>query len=169
MPHGGHTPGADYIPVEPGGVGCPGDIWEDDMRGIVIAGLGVLALSACQGAAAPAPIAPPMPRPDTATQVVPSSTMPAATAQRPVIVGGYDSADANDADVKAAESLAVAEIYKREPQRGLVEKVTRESQVAAGVNYRFTIKMTGMNSYQVVVFKPLSGPMTVTNFEKVTG
>jgi hypothetical protein len=145
------------------------------MRGIVIAGLGAcvlgaLALGACQGGAKPEPIAPPMPRLDTATQIVPSSTMPAATAQRPVIVGGYAPADANDADVKAAESLAVAEIYKREPQRGLVEKVTRESQVVAGMNYRFTIKMTGVNSYMVVVFKPLpgQGAMTVTSFEKVT-
>ena len=139
------------------------------MRGFAFAGIGLLgiAASACSGAPEEAP--PPPPRADTATQVIPSATAPPSTAQRPVIVGGYAAADANDADVKAAESLAVAEIYKREPQRGLVENVTREQQVVAGMNYRFTIKMTGVNSYRVTVYKPLSGPMTVTGFEKVSG
>ena len=141
------------------------------MRGIVIAGMGMLALGACQGAPAPEPIPVPMSRPDTATQIVPSSTMPASTAQRPVIVGGYAPADANDPDVKAAEKMAIDEIYRREPQRSLVESVTRESQVVAGMNYRLTVKMSGVNSYQIVVFKPLpgQGAMSVTAFAKVTG
>jgi hypothetical protein len=160
--------------------GAAPDGWEDVMRGIVGFGAGasamlalpMLALGACQGAGQPAPPPPvPLARPDTATQIVPSATMPAATAQRPVIVGGYAPADANDADVKAAEALAVAEIYKREPQRGVVESVTRELQTVAGMNYRFTIKMTGVNSYLVVVYKPLpgQGALSVTTFEKVTG
>ena len=71
-------------------------------------------------------------------------------------------------DVMAAEKLAIDEIYKREPQRSLVENVTREQQVVAGMNFRFTVKMTGMNSYRVVVYKPLQGEMTVSGFEKLT-
>ena len=96
--------------------------------------------------------------------------MPGATPAAPV-VGGYAAANANDETVKAAETLAVAEIYRRDPQRGLVEQVTREQQVVAGMNYRFTIKMTGVNSYRIVVFKPLpgQGEMTVTGYEKLTG
>ena len=68
----------------------------------------------------------------------------------------------------AAEKLAVDEIYRLEPQRSLVENVTREQQVVAGMNFRFTVKMTGMNSYRVVVYKPLQGEMTVSGFEKLT-
>lgn len=98
----------------------------------------------------------------------PASTAAATAAPAPPIVGGYGPADASNPDVAAAERLAVAEIYRTEPQRSLVENVTREQQVVAGMNYRFTIKMTGQNSYRVVVFKPLQGEMSVTNVEKVT-
>jgi hypothetical protein len=96
---------------------------------------------------------------------------PADTAAPPAVVGGYSPADAGNADVVAAEKLAVDEIYRREPQRSIVENVTREQQVVAGMNYRFTIKMSGMNSYRVVVFKPLpgQGDMSVTAFEKLSG
>jgi hypothetical protein len=86
----------------------------------------------------------------------------------PMTVGGYGPAEIANPDVATAEKLAVAEIYRLEPQRSLVENVTREQQVVAGMNYRFTIKMTGQNSYRVVVFKPLQGEMSVTNFEKTT-
>jgi hypothetical protein len=87
------------------------------------------------------------------------------------VVGGYSPADAGNADVSAAEKMAVDEIYRREPQRSIVENVTREQQVVAGMNYRFTIKISGMNSYRVVVFKPLpgQGAMSVTGFEKLSG
>jgi hypothetical protein len=95
---------------------------------------------------------------------------PADTPASPVIVGGYSPANLGDADLMAAEKMAVDEIYRREPQRSIVETVTREQQVVAGMNYRFTIKMSGMNSYRVVVFKPLPGQsaMSVTAFEKLT-
>lgn len=92
-----------------------------------------------------------------------------AAAPKPPLAGGYQSASASDETVKAAETLAVAEIYKRDPQRGIVEQVTREQQVVAGMNYRFTIKMTGVNSYRIVVFKPLQGEMVVTGYEKLAG
>ena len=135
-----------------------------------IAGVaGLAALGACSSAAPE--LAPPPPfRGDTATQIVPSASQPPPAAQRPVIVGGYAPADANDAQVKAAEKMAVDEIYKREPQRSLVENVTRESQVVAGMNYRFTIKMSGANRYEVTVFNPLpgQGAMSVTGFAKLS-
>ena len=117
------------------------------MRKFILLGAAVL-LSACTGMPGAAPAAPSSP-----------------------VVGGYAAANANDETVRAAEALAVAEIYKRDPQRGLVEQVTREQQVVAGMNYRFTIKMTGVNSYRIVVFKPLpgQGEMTVTGYEKLAG
>lgn len=94
---------------------------------------------------------------------------PPAAAAQPPLAGGYAPAKADDPAVKAAESRAIGEIYTREPQRSIPEKVTREQQVVAGMNYRFTVKMTGMNSYRVVVFKPLQGEMQIASFEKLTG
>jgi hypothetical protein len=139
------------------------------MRGLIAGTIGLVVLGAC-GNTAPEPPAPPPFRGDTATQVVPSASAPPSTAQRPVIVGGYAPADASDSDVKAAETMAIAEIYRREPQRSIVENVTRESQVVAGMNYRFVVKMSGVNRYEVVVFKPLSGQgaMSVTGFSKLS-
>ena len=93
---------------------------------------------------------------------------PAAAPAAPV-AGGYSPAKASDPAVKAAENRAIGEIYTREPQRSIPEKVTREQQVVAGMNYRFTVKMTGMNSYRVVVYKPLTGEMQIASFEKITG
>jgi hypothetical protein len=88
---------------------------------------------------------------------------------RPTLVGGYSPANASDPELMSAEKVAIGEIYRREPQRGLVEDVQREAQVVAGMNYRFTVKMSGMNSYRVVVFRPLQGEMMVTSFEKLSG
>ena len=101
---------------------------------------------------------------------LPANNPPSAptVAPGPVIVGGYAPADLANPDVAAAEKLAVDEIYRREPQRSLVENVTREQQVVAGMNYRFTIKMSGQNAYRVVIYKPLQGEMGVTLFEKMT-
>lgn len=88
---------------------------------------------------------------------------------QPTLVGGYSPANASDPELMSAEKVAIGEIYRREPQRGLVEDVQREAQVVAGMNYRFTVKMSGMNSYRVVVFRPLQGEMMVTSFEKLSG
>lgn len=74
----------------------------------------------------------------------PENTAPAAP--RPVIMGGYGAADLNDAGVKAAQAIAVNEIYTRQPTRALVDKVTVETQVVAGLNYRFNITMSGGRS-----------------------
>lgn len=93
----------------------------------------------------------------------PPTSQPAA----PVIVGGYGSADLNDAGVKAAQKVAVDAIYTRNPTRALVEKVTAEQQVVAGLNYSFTIVMTGGSTYRIVVYRDLQGAMSVTSYEKV--
>ncbi|MDP3736735.1 MAG: hypothetical protein Q8R02_05055 [Hyphomonadaceae bacterium] len=98
----------------------------------------------------------------------PANDPAAAGSGAPAVVGGYGPANLANPDVMAAEKMAVDEIYRREPQRSLVENVTREQQVVAGMNYRFTIKMSGQNSYRIVVFKPLQGEMSVTSFEKTT-
>ncbi|MEQ1780776.1 MAG: cystatin domain-containing protein [Hyphomonadaceae bacterium] len=84
-----------------------------------------------------------------------------------VITGGYAGADKADATTKAAEDVAVAEIYKRDPTRALVENVEVKVQVVAGLNYAFDITMTGGKHFKVVVYRDLQGVMKVTSYEKV--
>lgn len=96
------------------------------------------------------------------------TTAPANDAPAPPMVGGYSAADLSDAGVKAAQAVAEKEIYTRHPTRALVDKVSVETQVVAGRNYRFTIVMTGGASYRVVVFQPLQGEMTVSAYEKLS-
>ena len=85
----------------------------------------------------------------------------------PVITGGYGSADLDDAWVKAAQTVAVNEIYTRNPTRALVEKVSVQQQVVAGINYAFDITMSGGGHFKVTVYRDLQGKMEVTAFEKV--
>lgn len=110
-----------------------------------------LLLSACTALAACATSTPEAPMP-----------MPA-----PAITGGYGTADLNNEGVKAAQAIAVNAIYTRNPTRALVEKASAETQVVAGLNYRFTITMTGGAAYRIVVFRSLQGVMSVTSYEKI--
>jgi hypothetical protein len=129
-----------------------------------------------EGAPAPPPAAVPFEQPTPTQRPLPGAApaaQPAAQSEippdaRPVLVGGYSPANPSDPELQAAEKVAIGEIYRREPQRGIVEDVQREAQVVAGMNYRFTVKMSGPNSYRVVVFRPLEGEMQVTLFEKLT-
>ena len=122
---------------------------------------------------APVPFEQPTPTQRPLPGVAPAA-QPAAQPEippdaRPTLVGGYSPANESDPELMSAEKVAIGEIYRREPQRGLVEDVQREAQVVAGMNYRFTVKMSGQNSYRVVVFRPLEGEMMVTSFEKLSG
>lgn len=103
-----------------------------------------------------------------ACSTAPASEAPTAPSPPPMIVGGYSPADLSDASVKAAQALAEKEIYTRNPTRALVDKVSAETQVVAGKNYRFTIVMTGGATYRVVIFQPLQGDMTVSTYEKLS-
>ncbi len=82
------------------------------------------------------------------------------------MTGAYGAADLNNEDAKAARAIAVNAIYTRNPTRALVEKVNAETQVVAGLNYRFNIVMTGGATYRIVVFRSLQGEMSVTSYEK---
>lgn len=84
-----------------------------------------------------------------------------------VIAGGYGKANPEDARVKEAEDFAVAEIYKRNPTRALVETVDVQVQVVAGLNYAFDIKMTGGSRFKITVFRSLQNELSVTSYEKV--
>ena len=103
----------------------------------------------------------------TAFALVACATPPPAEPPHGPVVGGYGQSNPEDEGVKAAQRLAVDEVYRRNPTRALVEKATAETQVVAGLNYRFTIAMTGGATYRIVVFRDLQGAMSVTSYEKV--
>ncbi|MEO8752496.1 MAG: hypothetical protein ABI624_07450 [Casimicrobiaceae bacterium] len=126
---------------------------------IVSATVGV---SAC---AKPSPAAPDQP---ASNRLVKDTALPPPS----VIVGGYtDSSPVNEAEAnqKAARDFAVAEIYKKFPQRGRVESSTVKTQVVAGLNYQFHIVMTGGNAYDAVVYRDLQDHMSVTSLGKTGG
>lgn len=104
----------------------------------------------------------------TAFALAACATPPPAEIPAGPIVGGYGQSNPEDESVKAAQKLAVDEIYKRNPTRALVEKVTAETQVVAGLNYRFTIVMTGGATYSIVIYRDLQGAMTVTAYDKLS-
>lgn len=122
----------------------------------------LLMLAACSPSGAPEP---------EAAKPTPVPAEPKASPPDPVeppMPGGYGPASLEDETVKAAQALAVDEIYKREPQQTVVEKVEAQQQVVAGMNYRFTITMSGGTRYGVTVFSDLDGTMKVTDFAKLS-
>jgi hypothetical protein len=138
--------------------------------GVAVVGLALLAACSPKEAPAPAATASVAAAPTETTTPTPTATT-AATPETtpmppPMITGGFAPADSASADVKAALALATAELYKKFPQRGLVEKSTAEVQVVAGLNYRFDIQMTGGKHYTAVVYKPLRGDMAVSSVEE---
>ena len=72
------------------------------------------------------------------------------------------------AGVKAAQAVAVNEIYTQRPTRALVEKVGAEMQVVAGLNYRFTISMSGGAAYRGEVYRNLQGEMSVSSLDRLS-
>lgn len=120
-------------------------------------------------AVACAPSEPAKPAEPAAAPAEADVATPDANVETPpdVVVGGYAPADIADPAVKEAHDLAVAEIYKRDPTRALVENVTAEVQVVAGLNYRFDIQMGGGAKYRVVVYRNLQNELTVSEYEKI--
>jgi hypothetical protein len=87
----------------------------------------------------------------------------------PVVAGGYTGASpVNEANAgeTAARDFAVAAIYRKFPQRGLVESSTVKTQVVAGLNYWFHIVMTGGKAYDVVVYRDLQDHMSVSSLDQ---
>ncbi|MBI1359823.1 MAG: hypothetical protein GC155_06000 [Alphaproteobacteria bacterium] len=87
-----------------------------------------------------------------------------------VVAGGYTSSgpvDEANANETAARDLAVAELFKRYPAQATVEGVQVATQVVAGLNYRFTIKLSGGATYEAVVYRDLQDHMSVTDIGPV--
>lgn len=88
-----------------------------------------------------------------------------------MIVGGYGAGDVSEPGAQTAYGLAQDAIYTAHPTRALVDKVELETQVVAGLNYRFRIEMTGSQDardiYSVTVYRDLEGTYTVTDLTKL--
>jgi len=89
----------------------------------------------------------------------------------PPIAGGYAPGDVSDPTAKAAYAMVQDAIYDKYPTRALVDVVTLETQVVAGLNYRFRVEMTGSPQargiYEAVVYRDLDGDLELTRLDKL--
>ena len=87
------------------------------------------------------------------------------------IVGGYGPGDVAEPGAKIAYDMVEAAIYEQYPTRALVDQVTLETQVVAGLNYRFRIEMTGAPEaraiYSAVVYRNLDDAYELTSLDKL--
>jgi hypothetical protein len=92
----------------------------------------------------------------------------AALASGETVPGGW-TGGASGAEADEAQAFALDELYRRFPTRALVERVTAESQVVAGMNYHFIVEMSGSAGsspvYDIIVYRDLEGEMSVTKLE----
>lgn len=88
-----------------------------------------------------------------------------------VIVGGYGPGDRSEAGAKIAYAIVEAAIYDQQPTRALVDSVDLETQLVAGLNYRFRVEMTGPAEtraiYRAVVYRDLSDNYELTSLTKL--
>jgi len=88
-----------------------------------------------------------------------------------IVVGGYGPGDASEPGAKLAYQMVEEAIYERYPTRALVDVVTLETQLVAGLNYRFRVEMTGAPDsraiFSAVVYRDLSDTYELTSLEKL--
>lgn len=88
-----------------------------------------------------------------------------------MIVGGFAPGDVSEAGAQVAYQMAADAIYAAYPSRALVDEVSLETQVVAGMNYRFRIEMTGApearDIYSVTVYRDLQDAYEVTDLSKL--
>lgn len=91
--------------------------------------------------------------------------------EAPVMVGGYAPGDVSTPGASVAYDVAVEAIHAAYPTRALVDEVSLETQVVAGLNYRFRIEMTGAaesrDIYSVTVYRNLEDRYEVTDLSKL--
>lgn len=111
----------------------------------------------------------PQPLPDQEVMIVPAK--PTVDRQDHPLAGGYAPGDVSDPIAKAAYNMVQDAIYDQFPTRALVDVVTLETQVVAGLNYRFRVEMTGSADaraiYDAVVYRDLQGDLELTRLEKL--
>ena len=88
-----------------------------------------------------------------------------------MVVGGYGSGDMASPGARKGLQIATDAIYARFPTRALVETVSVETQVVAGLNYRYRIEMSGSPEaraiYEAVVYRDLDDNYELTSLTKL--
>ena len=83
---------------------------------------------------------------------------------------GWSAADLTGGTERACD-FAVQTVYERFPTRALVDTISAETQLVAGMNHRCRIEMGGSPTaraiYSVVVYEDLDGALEVTAFDKI--
>lgn len=94
---------------------------------------------------------------------------PAAETDR--AVGGYGPGDLSQEGAKTALALVETAIYERYPSRAMIETVELETQLVAGLNYRFRIEMSGAPEsraiYEAVVYRDLDDNYEITSLNRL--
>ena len=94
---------------------------------------------------------------------------PVLRAQQPPIAGGYGERRVNERDVRAAAAFAIRERARQTRRRVTLLNITSaESQVVAGVNYRFVMDVREggeVRSVTVVVFQNLRRRLSLTSWD----
>ena len=85
----------------------------------------------------------------------------AATIQSSRVLGGYNNADVNNAQVQAAAAFAAESVDAE-----LGEVTSAQVQSAAGSNYRISFTTSDGRSYHAVVRRDLQGTHSVTSIEE---
>ena len=92
-------------------------------------------------------------------------------ADRDLIVGGFGPGDVADPGARIAYELVEEAIYTQYPTRALVDSVSLETQVVAGLNYRFRVEMTGSpegrSVYTATVYRNLDDEYELTALDKL--
>lgn len=88
-----------------------------------------------------------------------------------VIAGGYGDGNLNEEGAQTALRLVETAIYDRYPSRALIDQVSLETQVVAGLNYRFRIEMSGAPEsraiYEAVVYRDLEDSYELTSLTRL--
>lgn len=87
------------------------------------------------------------------------------------VAGGYAPADMEAEGAETALRIATDAIHERYPTRAQVETVSLETQLVAGLNYRYRIEMSGSPQaraiYEAVIYRDLEDNYELTSLTKL--
>lgn len=89
-----------------------------------------------------------------------SACAPRPVQQPPVIVGGWNQADPQAAEVHADAAFAAAQLS---PTAALAQVEQARQQVVAGTNVELTLRLADGRRWQVVVWRRLDGTRAMTS------
>jgi hypothetical protein len=96
-----------------------------------------------------------------------------ASAQQPMMVGGYADASIKDKEIRRAAAVAIRALSKSEHHSVTLVKINKaEKQVVSGMNYRVCMdvreggRRNRARTITAVVYEPIRKPMRLTNSQE---